>query len=66
MIISFIVSEVDSEELVNVYSFHRFETLCNRVSKKTDPRRLPHELKTMNTLSLLFSAVTGDLASLHR
>ena len=54
------------EELVNVYSFHRFETLCNRVSKKTDPRRLPHELKTMNTLSLLFSAVTGDLASLHR
>ena len=54
------------EELVDVYSFHRFETLCNRVSKKTDPRRLPNKLNTMNTFSLFFSAVTGDLTSLHR
>ena len=54
------------EELVDVYSFHRFETLCNRVSKKTDPRRLPNKLNTMNTFSFFFSAVTGDLTSLHR
>jgi len=54
------------EELVEVYSFHRFENLNNLVSQKIDPRRQTHELKTLNTLTLLFSAVAGDVSSLHR
>jgi len=54
------------EELVNVYSFHRFETLNNLVTQKIDPRRQSYEEKTHGSLTLFFAAITGDVSSLNR
>ena len=54
------------EELVEVYSFHRFENLCNLVSQKIDPRRQTHQQGTLTPHTLLLSAFAGDVTSLSR
>jgi len=53
------------DELVRVFNFHRFDNLRD-LARKIDPRREPHELRSLTTLTLLFSAVAGDVSSLHR
>jgi len=52
-------------ELVEEFNFHRFDNIRHS-EKKKDPRREPHELRSMTTLTLLFSAVAGDVSCLHR
>jgi glutaminase len=54
------------DELVQIFNFHRFDNLRNLSTQKIDPRREPHELRSLTTLTLLFSAVAGDVSSLHR
>lgn len=55
-----------SKELIKVFNFHRFDNLVKQNVKKIDPRTFRDERNRESTLSLLYSATTGDLTALKR
>lgn len=54
-----------SEEIVQVFNFHRYDNL-RHASNKKNPRRHRFEMKGLSIVNLLFSAASGDLNALRR
>jgi len=53
------------QELVRVFSFHRYDNL-KHASNKKDPRRHKYETKGLSIVNLLFSAASGDITAMRR
>ncbi|XP_045102328.1 glutaminase liver isoform, mitochondrial-like isoform X2 [Portunus trituberculatus] len=54
-----------SEELVQVFNFHRYDNLRHAANKK-DPRKQKFESRGQKVVSLLFSASSGDVTAMRR
>lgn len=54
-----------SQELVQIFNFHRYDNLKHATNKK-DPRRHRYETKGLSIVNLLFSAASGDVTALRR
>lgn len=54
-----------SEEIVQMFNFHRYDNL-RHASNKKNPRRHRFEMKGLSIVNLLFSAASGDLNALRR
>ncbi|XP_063870623.1 glutaminase liver isoform, mitochondrial-like isoform X3 [Scylla paramamosain] len=54
-----------SDELVQVFNFHRYDNLRHAANKK-DPRKQKFESRGQKVVSLLFSASSGDVTAMRR
>ena len=55
-----------AEELVKIYNFHTFESVCDQVSEKKNPKVQNCEDKSQKLVQLLFAACNGDKLALER
>lgn len=54
-----------SEKFIEKFNFHRFDNLTHLKSKE-DPRKHRYDVDKESTISLLYSATTGDVTALRR
>jgi len=54
-----------AEKFIERFNFHRFDNLVH-LSSKLDPRKHRYDVQKQSTISLLYSATTGDVTALRR
>jgi len=54
-----------AEKFIEKFNFHRFDNMCNEPNK-IDPRKHRYDVQKQATVSLLYSATTGDVTALRR
>jgi len=54
-----------AEKFIEKFNFHRFDNMCNEPNK-IDPRKHRYDVQKQSTVSLLYSATTGDVTALRR